>query len=98
MSADGQLLPVPRAAATPAPPHNLGAKLKPHHFYDPVHGRIFEVCGSMIAAGRLADGVTLREHFIRENALREIGGATYLITLMENAARMPVHAQEYAEI
>ncbi len=78
--------------------HRLGDKLKPHHFYDPVHGRIFEVCMSLIAAGRLADGVTLREHFIRENALREIGGATYLITLMENAARMPVHAQEYAEI
>jgi replicative DNA helicase len=78
--------------------NRLGDRLKPHHFYDPVHGRIFEVCSLLISAGRLADGVTLREHFARDGALQEIGGAAYLLTLLENAARMPVHAQEYAQI
>src|SRR5262249_19668454 len=78
--------------------HRVGDRLRPHHFYDPVHGRIYEVCAQMIAAGRLADGVTLREQFARDGALTEIGGATYLLTLLENAAKMPVHAVEYGEI
>ena len=113
MSADGSLRDAPRLAPhnLEAEQGLLGAilfdnetfnrlsdRLRPHHFYDPVHGRIFEVCGMLISAGRLADGVTLREHFARDGALQEIGGATYLLTLLENAARMPVHAVEYAQI
>ncbi|MGE3867725.1 MAG: replicative DNA helicase [Hyphomonadaceae bacterium] len=76
--------------------NRIGDRLKPHHFYDPVHGRIFEVCVAMISRGRLADGVTLKEHFARDGALQEIGGAAYLLTLIENAARLTAHAQEYA--
>jgi replicative DNA helicase len=78
--------------------NRIGDKLKPAHFYDPVHGRIFEVCANMISRGRLADGVTLREHFARDGALQEIGGAAYLLTLLENAARLSAHAQEYADL
>ncbi|NWG53893.1 MAG: replicative DNA helicase [Hydrogenophilaceae bacterium] len=73
-------------------------KLKAHHFYDPVHGRIFSTIQSFVGAGKLADGVTLREHFQRDGALKEIGGAAYLLTLLEHAARLSVHAQEYAEL
>ncbi len=76
--------------------HRVTDRLKSSHFYDPVHGRIFDVCGAFIAAGKLADGVTLRAHFQNDGALAEIGGAAYLLTLMENAARLSVHAQEYA--
>ncbi|MGE0829637.1 MAG: replicative DNA helicase [Hyphomonadaceae bacterium] len=73
-------------------------RLRAHHFYDPTHGRIFEVCTLLIAQGKLADGVTLREHFQRDGGLQEIGGAAYLLTLLEQAARLSVHAQEYAEL
>ncbi|HWA23170.1 MAG TPA: replicative DNA helicase [Caulobacterales bacterium] len=78
--------------------NRIGDRLRPQHFYDPVHGRIFEVCVNMISRGKLADGVTLREHFMREAALAEIGGAAYLLTLVQNAAKLISHAQEYAEI
>ncbi|MDX2234354.1 MAG: replicative DNA helicase [Hyphomonadaceae bacterium] len=78
--------------------NRIGDKLKPHHFYDPVHGRIFAACADMIGKGKLADGVTLRERFQRESGLQEIGGASYLLTLHENAARMTSHARDYAEI
>jgi replicative DNA helicase len=78
--------------------NRIGDRLRPQHFYDPVHGRIFEVCVNMISRGKLADGVTLREHFTREAALAEIGGAAYLLTLVQNAAKLISHAQEYAEI
>ncbi len=78
--------------------NRIGDRLRPAHFYDPVHGRIFEVCAGMIAKGRLADGVTLREHFARDGGLAEIGGAAYLLTLLENAARLSAHAAEYAAL
>ncbi len=113
MSADGSLPAAPRAAPhnLDAEQGLLGAilfdnetlnrisdKLKPHHFYDPVHGRIFETCSLLVARGKLADGVTLREQFTRDGALVEIGGAAYLLTLVQNAARMTSHAIEYAEL
>ncbi len=40
----------------------------------------------------------MREHFTRESALIEIGGAGYLLTLVQNAAKLISHAQEYAEL
>lgn len=77
--------------------NRITAKLRPDHFYDPVHGKIFDVCAARISSGALADGVTLREHFAKDGGLQQIGGASYLLTLLQNAARLTVHAQEYAE-
>lgn len=78
--------------------NKLNAKLEPKHFYDPVHGRIFQACAETISAGNLADGITLRDRFAKDGALKEIGGAAYLLTLLESAAKLSIHAQEYAEI
>lgn len=66
------------------------------HFYDPAHGRIFDVCAAIIAKKQLADAVTLREAFAE--TLHEVGGARYLLTLVQNAARMTSHAIEYANV
>ncbi len=78
--------------------HRVAEHLKPHHFYDPVHGRIFQAAGQLIAANKLADGVTLKEHFTKEGSLTEIGGASYLLHLLERAARLAAHAREYADL
>jgi len=72
--------------------------LHPRHFYDAVHGDIFAVVSGLIQNGRAVDAVSLRQHFISDGGLAEIGGAEYLLTLAENAARLPVHVQEYAFI
>ncbi|HVZ99786.1 MAG TPA: replicative DNA helicase [Caulobacterales bacterium] len=78
--------------------NRITSRLEPKHFYDPVHGRIFQACAETISAGNLADGVTMRERFAKDGALKEIGGAAYLLTLLESAAKLSVHAQEYAEL
>ncbi|MBT9446925.1 MAG: replicative DNA helicase [Hyphomonadaceae bacterium] len=78
--------------------NRIGDRLKAHHFYDPVHGRIFAVCSDLIGRGKLADGLTLREWFQREGGLQEIGGAGYLLVLMENAARLTTQARDYADL
>ena len=55
----------------------------------PANAAIFEVLEKMISSGRVADGVTLREHFERDGALAEIGGARYLADLLDSAAFGP---------
>ena len=71
--------------------------LKPGHFYDPVHGRIFETASDLIGRGSLADAVVLKTQFDRDDGLREIGGTTYLAILIESAANNSA-ATEYARI
>jgi len=72
--------------------------LQDRHFYDPVHGRIFAACAELISAGELADGVTLKERFARDGGIKEIGGAVYLMKLMESAAPLSAQAQSYAAL
>ncbi|MEQ1493047.1 MAG: DnaB-like helicase N-terminal domain-containing protein, partial [Terricaulis sp.] len=77
--------------------NRITSLLKEQHFYDPVHGRIFATCADMIASGQLADGVTLREKFSKDGGIKEIGGALYLMKLLESAAPLSTHAASYAE-
>ncbi|MBR9826081.1 MAG: replicative DNA helicase [Alphaproteobacteria bacterium] len=77
--------------------HRVADWLKPEHFYDPVHARIYETATDLIGKGSLADAVVLKTHFDRDDGLREIGGATYLAILIESAADSAA-AAEYARI
>jgi replicative DNA helicase len=77
--------------------HRIADWLKPEHFYDPVHGRIFETASDLIGRGSLADAVVLKTHFDRDDGLREIGGTTYLAVLIESAANNSA-ATEYARM
>jgi replicative DNA helicase len=72
--------------------------LTAEHFYDPVHGRMFEAARVMIRAGRVADGVSLKAKFAQDDGLHQIGGAAYLIKVMEAAAPLSVQATSYAEL
>ncbi|MEZ5666212.1 MAG: replicative DNA helicase [Alphaproteobacteria bacterium] len=55
--------------------------LRPEHFADAAHARIFEAIGRLISAGQLANPVTLRHFFERDADLEEIGGVDYLAEL-----------------
>jgi replicative DNA helicase len=78
--------------------NRINSSLQEKHFYDPVHGRIFSACAEIIAMGDLADGVTLKERFARDGGIKEIGGAVYLMKLMEAAAPLSAQAQSYADL
>jgi len=67
-------------------------------FYEPVHQRIFSATVRLIRAGRIADAVTLRAMAARDGALEEIGGAQYLLRLLEGAARLRTQAIDYAHL
>ncbi len=63
--------------------------LRAEDFYAPAHIELYSVAESMIQQGRVADGVTLREHFEKADQLAQIGGATYLAELLDSAAFGP---------
>jgi replicative DNA helicase len=71
--------------------------LRPVDFYAPAHSLLYEVASNMIQTGRVADGVTLREHFEQKEKLTEIGGGKYLVDLLDAAAFGP-EVKDYARI
>jgi replicative DNA helicase len=77
--------------------HRVGEFLRPEHFFEPVHARIYECCATRIGRGQLADPVTLKVLFDEDEALRELDGARYLGRLAR-AAETIINAVEYGLI
>lgn len=63
----------------------LAAFLLPQHFYDPVHGQIFEIAGQRITKGQIASPITLKPVFENDEAFTPLGGASYLLRLADAA-------------
>lgn len=72
--------------------------LAPEHFYDPAHQRIFAAIKGHVSEGKLADAITMKRFFMADGGIAEIGGSTYLMTLLDQAAPLSSQAQAYAEI
>jgi replicative DNA helicase len=68
--------------------------LRPEHFADPLHGRIYEAIGKLIQRGQIANPVTLKNLFDQDGALTEIGGAQYLVELAQSVVTV-INAEDY---
>lgn len=77
--------------------HRVSEYLRPEHFYEPVHGRIYEAIVRLIEGGRLADHVTLKVAFDEDEALRELDGSQYLARLAR-AAETILNAADYGRL
>jgi replicative DNA helicase len=77
--------------------HRVGEYLRPEHFYEPVHGRIYAAMMGLIERGRLADHITLKVAFEDDEALRDLDGAQYLARLAR-AAESIVNADDYGRL
>jgi replicative DNA helicase len=55
--------------------------LRPEHFSDPAHGRIYGAISHLINRNHIADPITLKEYFDRDESLNEVGGGQYLAHL-----------------
>ena len=64
----------------------LSEFLKPEHFSDPIHARVFEVIARLIQRGHQADVITLKNYLEQEGTLNDVGGISYLIKLSEAAS------------
>ena len=58
--------------------------LKPEHFYHPTHGAIFQAILILCDRGQVADPVTLKAYFAKDDGLAHVGGAAYLAELAAN--------------
>src|SRR3954467_14631564 len=61
-------------------------KLRPEHFFEPLHGRIYESILRMTDANRVANPVTLKPMFEADDAMKEVGGPAYLAQLTGSGA------------
>ncbi len=68
--------------------------LKPEHFVDPVHGRIYQAIARRVDGGQLADAITLKAEFEHSDALHEVGGIAYLGQLLAAMVGI-INAGEY---
>lgn len=55
--------------------------LRPEHFVDPTHGRIFSAILQMLERGQLANAVTLKTYFAQDEGVQAAGGIEYLARL-----------------
>ena len=59
----------------------LATPLRPEHFFEPVHQRIFERILTLLDRNAVVTPVTLKPYFEADEALRELGGVAYLARL-----------------
>ncbi len=68
--------------------------LRPEHFSDPTHGRIYEAISQLIMRNHIADPITLKEYFDRDNTLAEVGGGQYLAELAASVVSI-INTEDY---
>ena len=70
--------------------------LKPQHFADSTHAKIFDIMSKLILRGHTADVITLKNYFEQEGILADVGGVNYLIKLADSASVM-TNVEYYAQ-
>jgi replicative DNA helicase len=74
--------------------HRVSEFLRPEHFAEGVHGRIYEAICKLVERGQIANPVTLKGIFDQDNALTEIGGSAYLGRLAASVITV-INAEDY---
>lgn len=59
----------------------LPSPIRPEHFFEPVHQRVFERILTLLDRSAVVTPVTLKPYFEADEALKELGGITYLARL-----------------
>lgn len=71
--------------------------LKPAHFANPVHGKIYAAIGHFVDRGHVVDPVTLKDYFDQQSDLAAIGGWAYLVELADAVISLQ-NSREYGRI
>lgn len=71
--------------------------LLPIHFSVPINGKIYEAIVLLTTKGNVADPITLKAYFEQNDDLKNIGGAEYLIKLVESVVSVSA-VLDYAKI
>ncbi len=66
-------------------------------FYDPAHVKIYEVIKNLNSKGMIANPITLKNFFEKDNMLDEVGGTEYLVKLTRFSSSVK-QAVDYAKV
>ncbi len=75
----------------------VSSLLKPEHFYDPLHQRLYDAIERMWAKGHAVTPLTLKALMEQDAGLAEVGGQAYLVSLARAAPALP-NVKDYARI
>lgn len=70
-------------------------KLRPEHFYEPLHGRIYEQALKLLDKNMVVTPVTLKPYFDSDEAMKVLGGPSYLAKLTGDGAGL-IGARDFA--
>ena len=71
--------------------------INPNIFFDPGHVKIYEVIESLNNKGMIANPITLKNYFEKNNTLSDVGGTEYLVKLTRFSGSVK-QAADYAKI
>jgi replicative DNA helicase len=77
--------------------NHINDHLRPEHFYEPVHQRIYGTIQRFHDRGQIANPVTLKHFFDQDQSLAEIGGGEYLAKLA-GAAVAVINVTDYSDL
>jgi replicative DNA helicase len=75
---------------------DIQLKLRPEHFFEPLHGRIYEQILRLLDRNMIASPVTLRPLFEADEEMKELGGPAYLAQLTGSGAAI-IGARDFAD-
>ena len=71
--------------------------VKSNIFYDPAHIKIYEVIENLNNKGMIANPITLKNFFEKDNMLNDVGGTEYLVKLTRFSGSAK-QAVDYAKV
>ncbi len=71
--------------------------INPNSFYDPAHIKIYEVIEILNNKGMVANPITLKNYFEKDDMLNEVGGTEYLVKLTRFSSSTK-QAVDYAKV
>ena len=71
--------------------------VKPEHFFEPLHRQLWEVCGSLISAGKLCSPVTVRTFLPADVRVGDMALPQYVAALCAEATTI-INAPDFARI
>ena len=75
----------------------ISSMINPSIFYDPAHVKIYEVIENLNNKGMIANPITLKNFFEKDNMLNEVGGTEYLVKLTRFSGSAK-QALDYAKV
>ncbi len=75
----------------------ISSIINPSIFFDPGHVKIYEVIENLNNKGMIANPITLKNYFEKDNTLSDVGGTEYLVKLTRFSGSVK-QAVDYAKI